>query len=152
TYIIGVMNEAAVRAGGPPNLFSCLRAPTIQQAQDLMKHKGIRLLVVTGGPDVVKTAMGMGKKVIGAGPGNPPAVVDETCDIAKAGRDVVMGASLDNNIICTDEKEVFVVASVADKLKASMSEHGGYEIKSYHVKKLMDLVLQENRGNRHHSF
>lgn len=151
-YLIGAMNEAAVRAGGPANLFCTLRSPTIQQAQDLMKHKAVKLLVVTGGPDVVRTAMGMGKPVIGAGPGNPPVVVDETADIEKAGRDVVRGASLDNNIICTDEKEVFVVASVADKLKRAMADSGGHEIKSYHVKQLEKLVLTENRGPRRHSF
>ena len=36
---------------------------------------------VTGGPGVVKEAMGSGKKVIAAGPGNPPVVVDETADV-----------------------------------------------------------------------
>ena len=46
-----------------------------------MRHPGVRLLVVTGGPGVVKAAMGSGKKVIAAGPGNPPAVVDETADL-----------------------------------------------------------------------
>ena len=84
--------------------------PTQESAQALMVHKGIRLVVVTGGAGVVDAAMKSGKRAICAGPGNPPIVVDETCDIEQAGRDIVLGASFDNNVICTDEKEAFVVA------------------------------------------
>ena len=72
------------------------------------------------GPGVVEAAMQSGKRAICAGPGNPPVVVDETADIAKAARDIVLGASFDNNVICTDEKEVFVVSSVADALLEAM--------------------------------
>jgi acyl-CoA reductase-like NAD-dependent aldehyde dehydrogenase len=73
-----------------------------------MKHPGVRLLVVTGGPAVVKEAMNSGKKAIAAGPGNPPAVVDETAHLDQAARGIVLGASIDNNIICS-EKEVVAV-------------------------------------------
>ncbi|MBC7475371.1 MAG: aldehyde dehydrogenase EutE [Candidatus Sericytochromatia bacterium] len=150
-YCISVINEAIVNAGGPRNLMVTLRNPSIETAQSLMTHKLIKLLVVTGGPDVVKKAMTSGKKVIGAGPGNPPVVVDETANIIKAGRDIVLGASIDNNIICTAEKEVFVVASVADELKKQMCHNGAYEVKSYNLKKLEQLVLLENKGHRRHS-
>ncbi|MFN8575611.1 MAG: aldehyde dehydrogenase family protein [Candidatus Sericytochromatia bacterium] len=150
-YCISVINEAIISAGGPRNLMVTLRSPSIEMAQSLMTHRGIKLLVVTGGPDVVKKAMTSGKKVIGAGPGNPPVVVDETANIANAGRDIVKGASIDNNIICTAEKEVFVVASVADELKRQMCNNGAYELKSYNLRKLEQLVLTENKGNRKHS-
>lgn len=150
-YCISVINEAIISAGGPRNLMVTLRNPSIETAQNLMSHRGVKLLVVTGGPDVVKKAMTSGKKVIGAGPGNPPVVVDETANIANAGRDIVKGASIDNNIICTAEKEVFVVASVADELKRQMCANGAYELKSYNLRKLEQLVLLENKGNRKHS-
>ncbi len=113
---VGLINEAIMKAGGPANVVAAMAEPTIESAQELMKHRGIRLLVVTGGPGVVKAAMASGKRAICAGPGNPPVVVDETAPLDKAGRDIVRGASFDNNVICTDEKEVFVVQSVADKL------------------------------------
>ena len=145
-YCVSVINEAIVKAGGPRNLLCTLRSPSIEQAQALMVHRGIKLLVVTGGPDVVKKAMTSGKKVIGAGPGNPPVVVDETADLVKAGRDIVAGSSLDNNIVCIAEKEVFAVASVMDQLKKEMCNNGAYEIKSYHLKKLEQLVLTENKA------
>ena len=76
------------------------------------------LLLVTGGPGVVKEAMNSGKKVIAGGPGNPPAVVDETANLEIAARGIVAGASIDNNIICTAEKETFCVESVVDRLLA----------------------------------
>jgi hypothetical protein len=91
--------------------------------------KGIRILVVTGGPGVVKAALASGKRAICAGPGNPPVVVDETALVEKAGRDVARGHSFDNNVICTDEKEVFVVASVAERFKKAVAAAGG-ELKS----------------------
>ena len=72
-----------------------------------MHHPDVRLLLVTGGPAVVREALKTDKRAITAGPGNPPAVVDETADVEKAGRDIVRGASFDNNVICTDEKDVY---------------------------------------------
>jgi acyl-CoA reductase-like NAD-dependent aldehyde dehydrogenase len=151
TYIVSVINQAIMQAGGPPNLVVALRSPTIQTAQAVMTHRGIRLLVVTGGPDVVKKAMQSGKKVVGAGPGNPPVVVDETAHISQAARDIVRGASLDNNIICLDEKELIVVESVADALKREMLNNGAYEVKGWHLKQLENLMIKENKGPRRHS-
>ncbi|PIX34187.1 MAG: aldehyde dehydrogenase EutE, partial [Bacteroidetes bacterium CG_4_8_14_3_um_filter_31_14] len=109
--LISLLNTAIIEAGGPLNLISCIDEPTIESAKELMTHKKIAILVVTGGPAVVKTAMNSGKKVIAAGPGNPPVVVDETAIITKAAKDIVDGASFDNNVICICEKEVIVVES-----------------------------------------
>ena len=142
-FTIELFNEAVARAGGPPNLFCTIENPTIESAQTMMKHPKIKLLVVTGGPAVVKTAMQSGKKVIAAGPGNPPAVVDETADLDKAGRDIVNGASLDNNIICICEKEVLAVDRVADRLKEAMKKHGAFELSRSQIEKVTALVIQD---------
>ena len=99
-YIIDIINKAIIEKGGPANVVTCIENPTIDSAKVLMTYPKIAIMVVTGGPAVVKAAMNSGKKVIGAGPGNPPVVVDETANIAKAGKDIVDGASFDNNIIC----------------------------------------------------
>ena len=112
--------EAIREAGGPPNVVTTLADPTVESAQELMKHPGIRLLVVTGGAGVVEVAMRSGKRAVCAGPGNPPVVVDETADLDQAGRDIVRGASFDNNIVCVCEKEVLAVDSVADELLRSI--------------------------------
>ncbi len=88
------LNAASPSVGGPPNLVTAVAEPTIETATALMHHAGVNLLVVTGGPGVVKAAMKSGKRAVCAGPGNPPVVVDETADLEKAGRDIVHGAGL----------------------------------------------------------
>jgi acyl-CoA reductase-like NAD-dependent aldehyde dehydrogenase len=148
---VRLLNQAIVAAGGPPNVLTCTAEPTIQSAGELMKHPLIRLLVVTGGPGVVQAAMNSGKRAICAGPGNPPAVVDATADIDKAGRDIVMGHSFDNNVICVDEKECIVVDSVADALKASMKRAGAVELKPSDLPRLEKVIFEKNAGPRGHA-
>jgi aldehyde dehydrogenase len=145
---IDLLNRAIIEAGGPANVVTTLAHPTVQTAQALMVHPGVRLLVVTGGAGVVQVAMKSGKRAICAGPGNPPIVVDETADIDRAGRDVVLGASFDNNVICTDEKETFVVAEVADRLLAAMRAHGAVVLTASQTKQLENLIFTELRGPR----
>jgi acyl-CoA reductase-like NAD-dependent aldehyde dehydrogenase len=143
-YLVDKLNEAITGAGGPENLVCSIAEPTIESAQKLMKHPGIRLLVVTGGPAVVREAMNSGKRAIAAGPGNPPVVVDETADLQKAAQGIVDGGSLDNCIVCTAEKEIIAVAEIADHLKRYMGERGGYEVKGAAVQKLEKLVVAED--------
>jgi acyl-CoA reductase-like NAD-dependent aldehyde dehydrogenase len=145
---IQLINEAIVEAGGPENCFATVAEPTLQTAEALMKAKGVRLLVVTGGPAVVKAAMASGKKVIAGGPGNPPVVVDETADIEAAGRGIVAGASFDNNVICTDEKECFVVHSVADALIDSMKRAGAYLVSPHQLRRLEQLVIDKDHPHK----
>ena len=139
--VIGWINEAILACGGPADLVAGIAEPTIESAQALMKHPGIRVVVVTGGGAVVKQAMSSGKRAICAGPGNPPVLVDETADLAQAGRDVVRGASMDNNIICIVEKELFVVRSVADALKAQMLRNGAVEVDGAALSRLEKTVV-----------
>jgi aldehyde dehydrogenase len=103
----------------------------------------VQLLAITGGAAVVRVAMQSGKRAVCAGPGNPPVVVDETADLDQAGRDIVRGASFDNNIICIDEKEVFAVASITDELKRAMCDHGAYEINSWQLNRLMKSIFTQ---------
>ena len=142
-HAVQLVHEAIVEAGGPPNLVCAVAEPTIETAQQVMRHPDVRLLTVTGGEAVVHAAMQSGKRAICAGPGNPPVVVDETADLEQAGRDVVRGASFDNNIICIDEKEVFAVASIADDLKRAMVAHGAYEINSWQLNRLMKVIFAQ---------
>jgi acyl-CoA reductase-like NAD-dependent aldehyde dehydrogenase len=87
--------------------------------------------------------MASGKRAICAGPGNPPVVVDETADLEQAGRGIVRGGSFDNNVVCTSEKEVFAVDSIADELKRAMVRHGAYEIDNGQLERLMKSIFAE---------
>ncbi len=148
---VQLLNRIIMAAGGPANTVTCIAEPTIESAGALMTHPLTRLVVVTGGPGVVKAAMNSGKRAICAGPGNPPAVVDATADIDNAGRLVVYGHSFDNNVICVDEKEVIVVDRVADDLKKSMVRHGAYELPARDLARLEKVIFKKNAGPRGHA-
>jgi acyl-CoA reductase-like NAD-dependent aldehyde dehydrogenase len=147
---VQLMNDAVVEAGGPPCLVAAIAEPTIETAGALMKHEGINLLTVTGGIGVVRAAMASGKRAVCAGPGNPPVVVDETADLRQAGRDIVRGASFDNNIICTDEKQVFAVDSIADELKKVMCSHGAVEIDRGQLDQLRGSIFTDRPERGRH--
>jgi acyl-CoA reductase-like NAD-dependent aldehyde dehydrogenase len=148
---VQILNQAIQKAGGPANLLTCVAHPTIESATALMGHKGIRLLVVTGGAAVVRAAMRSGKRAVCAGPGNPPVVVDESADIEQAGRDIVIGGSFDNNIVCTTEKEAFVVDTVCDDVIAAMTRHGAIKLNSWQFNRLWKAVTVKDRGPGKHA-
>ncbi len=145
---VHLLNEAVLAAGGPANLICTIAEPTIASAQQLMTHPMIRILAVTGGPGVVKEAMKSGKRAIAAGPGNPPTVVDETADLDLAARGLVEGCSIDNNIICTAEKEILAVASIADKLKEKLAREGCYLLNERQIRALESVVLEGDHTNK----
>lgn len=149
---VAILNRAVVDADGPENLITTVAEPTLDSARALMHHPDVALLLVTGGPGVVAEALRTSKKVITAGPGNPPAVVDETADVEQAGKDIVYGGSFDNNVICTDEKTTIVVDSVADRLIRAMEKAGGYLLKEYELRKLERKMfpdgMRPNERNR----
>lgn len=140
---IKLLNRAIVAAGGPSDLITAIPQPTLDSAKQVMHHPDVRVLLVTGGPGVVKEALKTSKKAITAGPGNPPAVVDQTADVDAAGRDIVRGASFDNNVICTDEKTTIVVDTVADRLVQAMVANGAYRLKEHEVKRLERVIFRE---------
>lgn len=142
-YNIKLLNQAITAAGGPADLVTGIPMPTIESAKELMHHPDIRVLLVTGGPGVVSEALKTDKRAVAAGPGNPPVVVDETADLERAAAHIVAGASFDNNIICTDEKEVIVVASAAERLVRSMERAGAYVLKEHELRRLERVIFTE---------
>lgn len=122
-------------------LICLIDPPTLQSAEEIFKHERIPLLVVTGGPAVARAAMKQQKRAIVAGPGNPPVVIDETADFDRAARSIIQGGGFDNNLLCIGEKEVFVVASVFDKMMAAMRRAGAVELNAKHVQSLTAAAI-----------
>ncbi len=141
-----ILVEAIIKAGGPATLITTVKEPTLESGQTIMTHPDIAMLSITGGEAVVAVAMKTGKKVIAAGPGNPPVIVDDTADIEKAGKDIVDGSSFDNNVLCIAEKEVFVFGNVADRLMAAMERNGAYRISGADIDKIVKTVLIPKDG------
>lgn len=148
-YAINMINEASLEAGGPDNVACTVEKPTLETSSVMMKHKDIPLLVATGGPGVVTAVLSSGKRGIGAGAGNPPALVDETADIRKAAEDIVNGCTFDNNLPCIAEKEVVAVSSIMDELMHYMlTEQGCYLASKEEQDALTKTVITPKGLNR----
>lgn len=139
-------NQAIAKETGITDLLTTVVKPTLETFDALCKHPHVKLLCVTGGPAVVAAAMKTGKRAICAGPGNPPVVVDETADLDAAARAIIQGASYDNNLLCIGEKEVFVVASVADKLMEALRKAGAVQLDSAQIEALADKAFVFPKG------
>lgn len=149
-HAINLLNEASLEAGGPDNIACTVEKPTMETSNIMMKHKDIPLIAATGGPGVVTAVLSSGKRGIGAGAGNPPALVDETADIRKAAEDIVNGCTFDNNLPCIAEKEVVAVTSVVDELMHYMvNEQGCYLASKEEQDALTAVVMKDGRLNRH---
>lgn len=141
-------NEAIFQETGISDLLTTVVKPTLETFDALCKHPKVRLLCVTGGPAVVAAAMKTGKRAICAGPGNPPVVVDQTADLAKAARSIIQGGAYDNNLLCIGEKEVFVVDSVADKLMEELKKAGAVQLTPAQIEALAEkaFVFPQGKG------
>lgn len=146
-WLVSELNRALAAAGAPANLIVTVSEPSIENTNLMMAHPKVRMLVATGGPAIVKTVLSSGKKAIGAGAGNPPAVVDDSANIEKAAKDIVDGCAFDNNLPCIAEKEVIVVDSAADYLIFNMKKNGAFEVKDPAViERLVGLVTKEGKS------
>jgi acyl-CoA reductase-like NAD-dependent aldehyde dehydrogenase len=141
-----ILDEAIRSVGGPAGLVVTFDPVTQEATKTLLGHPKIRCSIVTGGPAIVKVAMTVGKpqKLICAGPGNPPVIVDEYADFSTCARDVISGASFDNCVLCTGEKEVIVTEAAWEKFLAGMRRDSrAYELTTAQMDELGKKVIVE---------
>lgn len=146
-YCLKLLHKTIVEHGGPANLITMVEEPTMETVKELTASPLIRLMVGTGGMPMVNALLRSGKKVIGAGAGNPPVIVDETADLKLAAAEIYRGASFDNNLLCLAEKEVFVAEEAADRLISLMTEEGAYLLSPRQTKELLDIVFINKNGS-----
>lgn len=143
-------NKLIAAKFGIEHLLTCVVPPTLESAEAMFQHRGISLLVVTGGPAVARAAMAAKKRSIVAGPGNPPVVVDETACLSNAASSIVKGAAYDNNLLCIGEKQVFCVENVFDKLMEKMTQNGAFILNRDQIAALTKTVFKvNNEGHAH---
>ena len=142
--VIQRANQYMVKEGAPENLVTCVVEPTLKTAETLFDHPLVEFLSVTGGPVMVDMAMKYPKKIIAAGPGNPPVLVDETADLDLAAYEITQSASYDNNILCIAEKEIFVVDSVFDKFMRAFEKQGNVRLTATQMNQLADKALTKS--------
>lgn len=143
-HAVQLLNKAIAAAGGPLNMITMVKEPSKQSLDTIIESADVKLLLGTGGPALVKVLLSSGKKAIGAGAGNPPVIVDETADMERAAKEIIAGASFENNILCIAEKEVFVVNSAADDLLFHMLNNGAYRLDQRQLEQVMSFALELN--------
>jgi aldehyde dehydrogenase len=141
-YGAKLFNQAIYEKLGIDNLVCVIVEPTLESAKQLFEHPDIPLLTVTGGPGVVAAALRSGKRAICAGPGNPPVVVDSSADMDNAARCILEGASYDNNLFCTSEKEVFAEAAIYDPLMDALQRAGACRLNAQQMDQLAKICIE----------
>src|ERR1017187_6623885 len=135
-YALQLWNREIERELGVANVVTTTAESSIEAAEQIFHHPKVALLAVTGGPAVAKAAAMSGKGVVAGGPGNPPVVVDETADLDHAAKCIIEGGGFDNNLLCIGEKEIFVVASVADAFIDAMRRAGAFQLEREAIDRL----------------
>ncbi len=137
------IHKGILDAGGPPNLIAATREAKIQNVSRIFKSPDINMISTTGGPQIVELSMKSGKRAIGAGPGNPPVIVDDTADLENAASEIAFGAAFDNNILCNDEKVIILLRSIADSFLSAISKNNTMVLSSDQAAKITDLLIKD---------
>jgi propionaldehyde dehydrogenase len=145
---IKVIHSAIVEAGGPASLVTAANQSKVENVSVAFKSDKVDMITATGGPGIVRLSMKSGKKVIGAGPGNPPVIVDETADIENAAIEIMNGASFDNNILCNEEKACICIRSISDKLLSAFSRNNTMVLSREQADKVVALVVKDGEINK----
>lgn len=136
-----LMQEAAAAAGAPEGVIGCLTNISLGATQELMKHPDVALILATGGSALVKAAYSSGKPALGVGPGNVPAFVERSADLAKAAEYIVAGKTFDNGTICASEQSIVAEDCIADELIKLLKQNGGYFLNPEEVSKVSKAVM-----------
>src|SRR5215211_8785912 len=123
---VHLLARAAVAAGAPDGCLQVVEEPTIPLVEALMADRGVDVIVATGGSAVVRAAYRSGNPSLGVGPGNVPALVDATADVAGAASCLADSKAFDNSILCTNESVAIVEERVADAFTRELERHGAH--------------------------
>jgi acetaldehyde dehydrogenase (acetylating) len=140
-----IMNEAARRAGLPEGGINCMSTVTLEGTQELMKAKETAVILATGGLGLVRAAYSAGKPAYGVGPGNAPAYIERSADVAKAVLDVVTGKTFDNGVLCSSPNSVVVDNAIVDEVKREFVKQGTYFLSPAEGDAVAKVLLGPNR-------
>lgn len=141
---VKVIRQAIAEAGGNENLVCCITIPTIQSTDVLMSHPDTAMILATGGAAMVRAAYSSGTPAIGVGPGNGPAYIERTADIAKAVKRIMDSKTFDNGTICASEQSVITDTDMKEVVKAEMEKQGAYFLTREQRDKLGRFILRAN--------
>ena len=134
-----VVLEAAVEAGAPEGIIGWIDVPSLELTNQVMREAD--LILATGGPGMVKAAYSSGKPALGVGPGNTPAVIDDSADLLLAVSSIIHSKTFDNGMICASEQSVVVLDKIYDAVKAEFARRGCYFLTEEETEKLRSTIL-----------
>jgi acetaldehyde dehydrogenase (acetylating) len=144
-----IVAEAAVKAGAPPGLVSCIEAPTLASTAELMGHREVDLILATGSGDMVRACYRSGKPTIAVGAGNVPVYVHRSVpDVAEAAEMIVTSKSFDNGTACVAEQAVVVDEPVAEEFLAALARSGMALVERSQHAALANVIFDERGGLR----
>jgi acetaldehyde dehydrogenase (acetylating) len=139
-----IMARAAVDAGAPRGLISCLEHVSLAGTQELMNHRAVAIILATGGTPMVRAAHSVGKPAYGVGPGNVPVYVDRSADVDQAARLITASKAFDFSTICATEQSVVADRPIAAQLRERMQAEGAYFVSPEQAQALRKLLFHEN--------
>ena len=142
---VKVVLDAAIKAGAPEGLLAWIDVPSLELTNTIMKEAD--LILATGGPGMVKAAYSSGKPALGVGPGNTPAIIDDTADVKLAVNSVIHSKTFDNGMICASEQSVIVLDAVYDQVKAEFAARGCYFLNPEETEKVRKTILPNGALN-----
>lgn len=141
-----IVRDAAVEAGAPPYCIQWIEEPSIEKTHALIHHKGISLILATGGSAMVKAAYSSGKPALGVGPGNVPCYIEKSADLKTSVTDIIISKTFDNGLICASEQAVIVDQAVADTVQSYMEEMKCYFLSPSEISQLEKTVFNPEKG------
>jgi acetaldehyde dehydrogenase (acetylating) len=145
TRVAEVMYDAAVRAGAPQGSINWMTTVTLEGTQELMKARETAVILATGGMGLVRAAYSAGKPAYGVGPGNAPAYIESSADVVKAVRDIVIGKTFDNGLLCSSENSVVCDAALVGEVKREFVANGGHFLSASEIDILGRLLVTPQR-------
>lgn len=141
-----LMHDAAVAAGAPENIITCVELTSIGATNELMKSNEVSLIIATGGPGMVKAAYSSGKPAIGVGAGNSPAYIERTANIEKAVRNIIASKTFDNGTICASEQSIICEYCNENKVIQEFKRNGGYFMTEEETEKVCKLLFKQGHA------
>lgn len=142
---VALMNQAAMEAGAPANVVSCITMSSIGATNELMHSPEVKLIIATGGPGMVKAAYSAGKPALGVGAGNSPAYIERTANIPKAVRNIMASKTFDNGTICASEQSVIVEECNRAAVIEEFKRQGAYFMTADETESVCKLLFK--KGN-----
>src|SRR5687768_16570423 len=139
------MGEAATAAGAPAGSIGWMTTVTLEGTQELMRHRDVAVILATGGMGLVRAAYSAGKPAYGVGPGNAPCYIERSAELPKAARDIMIGKTFDNGLLCSSPNSVVVDEPIAEEARRQFQSLGAYFMNDAEADALAKVLVTAQR-------